>query len=35
MRTLVPGVERFELIESDPAPSNTLRGFGTLKVRVS
>jgi hypothetical protein len=26
-------VERFELLESDLALNNTLRGFGTLKVR--
>jgi cytochrome P450 len=32
---LIPRVERFELLESDLALNNTLRGFGTLKVRVS
>jgi cytochrome P450 len=32
---LIPRVERFELLEYGRALNNTLRGFGTLKVRVS
>jgi cytochrome P450 len=32
---LIPRVERFEVLESDLALNNTLRGLGTLKVRVS
>jgi cytochrome P450 len=32
---LIPRVERFELLEYGLALNNTLRGFGTLKVRVS
>ena len=31
---LLPRVERFEILESDLALNNTLRGLGTLKVRV-
>jgi hypothetical protein len=32
---LIPRVERFEVLEPDLALNNTLRGLGTLKVRVS
>jgi cytochrome P450 len=32
---LIPRVERFEVLESGLALNNTLRGLGTLKVRVS
>jgi cytochrome P450 len=32
---LIPRVERFELLGSELALNNTLRGFGTLTVRVS
>ena len=32
---LIPRVERLELLEHEVALNNTLRGFGTLKVRVS
>ena len=32
---LIPRVQRFELLEHEVALNNTLRGFGTLKVRVS
>ena len=32
---LISRVERFDVLESDLALNNTLRGFGTLKVRVS
>jgi cytochrome P450 len=32
---LIRRVERFEVLESDLALNNTLRGWGTLKVRVS
>ncbi len=32
---LIPRVERFELLKAELALNNTLRGFGTLKVRVS
>ncbi|MEU2620662.1 cytochrome P450 [Streptomyces sp. NPDC007157] len=32
---LIPRVERFELIEAEPALKNALRGFGTLEVRVA
>jgi cytochrome P450 len=32
---LIARVKRFELLESAPALNNTLRGFSTLKVRVS
>ena len=35
LEALVPRVERFELLESELALNNTLRGLGTLKVRVS
>ena len=34
LEALVPRVERFELLESELALNNTLRGLGTLKVRV-
>lgn len=32
---LLPRVGRFELLESELALNNTLRGLGSLKVRVS
>ena len=35
LEALVPRVKRFELLESELALNNTLRGLGTLKVRVS
>lgn len=35
LEALIPRVERFELLESSLALNNTLRGFGTLRVRVS
>jgi len=31
---LLPRVARFEVLESDLALNNTLRGLGTLRVRV-
>ena len=34
LEALVPRVERFERLDSELALSNTLRGLGTLKVRV-
>ena len=34
LEALVPRVERFELLDSEIALNNTLRGLGTLKVRV-
>jgi cytochrome P450 len=35
LEALIPRVRRFELLSADLALNNTLRGFGTLKVRVS
>ncbi|MGW7754554.1 cytochrome P450 [Streptomyces violaceusniger] len=35
LRSLLPRVERFDLIESQWELNNTLRGLGTLKVRVN
>ena len=34
LEALVPRVERFELLDSELALNNTLRGLATLKVRV-
>jgi cytochrome P450 len=34
LEALVPRVERFGLLDSELALNNTLRGLGTLKVRV-
>jgi cytochrome P450 len=35
LEALIPRVRRFDLTESELALNNTLRGFGTLRVRVS
>lgn len=35
LEALLPRVSRFELLESEPALNNTLRGLGTCKVRVN
>jgi cytochrome P450 len=35
LEALIPRVERFELLESSLALNNTLRGFRTLRVRIS